>query len=568
MTLFCHLSFLILNLFFNVESVKVQTDLHKIAQVRKLYQTTFFISANYTDAHTFLASEIPNEIYSFGMDNKILYENSSENVLKNMYSLQESIIILYTSNLEEFKPFVDFLIPKLSVRKRPKCLIAYSRNFQHANEMALIDTLKYAWKKKFLDFSFISTPSSSVYYFNPFCSIVYLKKLNDEVEIFPDKLLNLNGHPFYIPNLKHLNNSLFLQSHRKVNINSKFDITFVAKVLNQSLVVKRNLTHPPTSLNHMESHGLDMHTYWPIRYDYLSNYSVSSEVELENFVAIVPVIPLPRSDISFKIYYVFPLTSPIVFFLLYLFNRFQAISRHIRTFDIVQILLSQPIKCLPQKMAHRMIFVTAIIVSVKIMNDFLANTFIMQFEQEEIPFNTHKDLWNSQLQPYTDSYTVKEIKPNDEYLTRIIDRTRIVDNIVDCIETLNNWKNVTCITYEFLAKIYQAKFPDAMKVAKTPVFTVNGRFYVFAKASPYAMKFLEVIRRAREADLMYWEVLVDPCSVFWNFEKETRGAHGKAINSRQLLIILWFGFFVSGVIFIIELIKFNCKKIINYCLSN
>lgn len=97
--------------------------------------------------------ETPNKIYSFRIRNQHqLHDKFSENALKNMYSLQESLVIFYPSNVNETQSFIDYLIPQLYVRQRPKCLIINPRNVEYNNEYDIINVLTYAWKKSFLIF--------------------------------------------------------------------------------------------------------------------------------------------------------------------------------------------------------------------------------------------------------------------------------------------------------------------------------------------------------------------------------------------------------------------------------
>lgn len=67
--------------------------------------------------------------------------------------------------------------------------------------------LKYAWKKKFLDFTVLMTnfgrnklikPFSLLYHLNPFNNIVHKKEFYKGMEIFPEKLNDAYDYPLYI----------------------------------------------------------------------------------------------------------------------------------------------------------------------------------------------------------------------------------------------------------------------------------------------------------------------------------------------------------------------------------
>lgn len=121
-----------------------------------------------------LLKECPNKIYSFGENNQKLYDNTSKNALANMLALQESLVIFYTRDFDKIKFFIDFLIPQLSARDRPKCLIIYTSD--DFNEIDIIKYLKYAWKRQFLDFSVVIDLFFLIYYYNPFNDALYRKQ--------------------------------------------------------------------------------------------------------------------------------------------------------------------------------------------------------------------------------------------------------------------------------------------------------------------------------------------------------------------------------------------------------
>lgn len=211
---FCLYLFIFKFAFFRfTECYENRFNLRKITNVENFHQITLFVSedsSNIFDFKTFLFNEFPSVTYSFSSNNQ---EHSNKFIKissKSQHSLQESLVIFYTRNINKTESFIDFLEVQLSVRKRPKCLITYASNNSEykEDENILVDILKYAWKKNFLDFTIIVTnfeqktlnfSSSLIYYFNPFNNCIYQEQLQDEnIEIFPNKLRNGFGHPIYI----------------------------------------------------------------------------------------------------------------------------------------------------------------------------------------------------------------------------------------------------------------------------------------------------------------------------------------------------------------------------------
>lgn len=192
--------------------------LNKVSQMENFHQIYTFISDTFTDTSELQAVmryETPNKIYLFDTNENQnqLYNKSLKSEGKNIYGLQESLVTFYTSNLNETKSFLNFLVLQLSVEKRPKCLITYSLNDsknedKYENQLDMIDILKYAWDKKFLDFTVIISNSkkniinnliTKIYYFNPFYNLVFTKKIWKKT-----------AHKYLLINLKMRMSILFL----------------------------------------------------------------------------------------------------------------------------------------------------------------------------------------------------------------------------------------------------------------------------------------------------------------------------------------------------------------------
>lgn len=100
----------------------------------------------------------------------------------------------------------------------------------------------------------------------------------------------------------------------------------------------------------------------------------------------------------------------------------------------------------------------------------------------------------------------KEIKIyEDPYLVKIINRFLITDNVNSCMNTLIYWKNLSCIVYAYdpEATVSNYRNPDgsnAVKVVQPSIITLLSGFYWFAKAFPFTKKFLQTMRRDKEAN--------------------------------------------------------------------
>lgn len=542
-------------------------DLHKISEATtSFHQITSFVSDNLTEISDLkILNEFPGEIYSFGgqsgklpklrMDNKL-------RVLGRWYLLQESLVIFYTNNLNEIKSFIYFLVRHLSVRQRPKCLMMYSANsFEHNDEeMYVTDVLKNAWKNKFLDFSIMmadasnKTFNSSFYYLNPFNDIVYLRKFDQIIEIFPEKLHNAYGYPFYLRNywwsfyaseiVRRPNGKI------KINIGHQFTCFFLTKIFNLTL---RELKTFKKSI-HLEELNLGMlfdgmHT---------TKFLVPMIKSNRDIVTFVPTFVIFRRNILFSITYDFMIISFIFSTFFYTFKYFKISTGQFGIFEIVRNLLGQPMVHVPQKLILRIIIVTLNVLFCVVMNVTLSQIMSQVFSP-----NTYKELYDSKLPTYTNEYIIRI--PvfleyfNDPYILNVLNKSLPMADMEKCLYTLSKWKNVSCIyappDQEWIISKYRN--PDgspSMQVTQPPIYSGITFFYQFTDASPFALKFLETMQRIEETQLMHLPALAEKKEIF-NIEKMK--ATSDEFNWNQLLTFFIFGSSISVVAFIIELIVYK-----------
>lgn len=290
-----------------IERSALSLELQKIVEIEKFYQVSAFVSNNFTKMIYFDTStlELPRETYSFVENRQLLYDNTSK-------VLEKSLVIFNTNNLTEIKSFINLLIPQLSVRKRPKCLIIYSsNNFDNEDDkIKIISALKFAWEMKFLDFTVIKENSgmkasvnpSFFYYFNPFNSVVYEQKLqNNSVELFPDKLRNLHGYSirtnwknlFYVQHFKRPNQKLQLY------VSTSYMINFVMNILNLSLeIINITVVNYNSYTCMLEKLNVDFLNAKVIGGgSYSETYLIPADYSPEKTVAFVPIIHTSRSNI-------------------------------------------------------------------------------------------------------------------------------------------------------------------------------------------------------------------------------------------------------------------------------
>lgn len=556
--------------------------------LKSFYQITTFTSDNFIEISGLKKSPFhgyPVLQYSFNESHQnLLFPR--KNLFKHYYSLQESLIIYRTSNLNQTEAFINFLGPHLTVRQRPKCLIDYSSNVNEEQDREeIIDALKYAWKNKFLDITIMVTnlekpqdgQSVLTYQYNPFNDIVYKKESAEEIEkIFPHKLLDGFGYSFY--NSDFDNKKVFTTEHVrrpngkvKVSIDLSYTIDFTARVLNFKNVFKKL----PMKDRHSDS---DYLYTWQTSFSadffkkriYLYEFLIRSVYDSpQHIFAIVPIIRTSKMEISFRALPYVVIISGIISILLYALDCSRISAGKFRMFDLVRIILGQSISHEPQKTVNRIILLTITVATVKIMNDFLLDIISNLIKQEEMPFETYKDLCDSSLKTYTDVFRFKGLKTTDNPdLLQIVDLTELRSyGIHNCFDTLTKWKNVSCIISSTdpekeLSQLDTSDLSPTMKIAQPPLVEGMRKFFCFGYYSPYALKFLKIMQRIEEANLLRWETLgyenpkVSPHPRVFDV-KEPKRSTNVGVKLEQLLMILSFGFAASIIVFIIEMISKN-----------
>lgn len=254
-----------------------------------------------------------------------------------------------------------------------------------------------------------------------------------------------------------------------------------------------------------------------------------------------------------------------------MFRYFQTVLGFIGEFEFVQIFLGQSIKHVPNKLLEKIILLTIIVATVKIMNDFLLDALLIQFENEEMPFDSFEDLYNSKLQTYTNLLYLSnpkflEISESFPYLIKILNSTLTVNKMNSCLNTIMKWKNVSCIDITIDPEYYVSYFrnPDgsaAIKAALPYIYETVHTFYQFANGSPYAIKFQNILQKVEESNLFHWPALVYNDSIKKSIEEINKSPITSEVTAEHLLSILSFGYSLSVTAFCMEFLTFAVIKL-------
>lgn len=175
----------------------------------KPHQITFFINnsdGRYIDEQNYVIKNLTKNISCQTVDLKKLLSGKDNRSLTSSAFLNPRHVTLNII----FDP-VDYatahstvdILAKLSLHDiRPQCLIiSFYKNC--TSEKSIESILKYAWAKKFLDFSILAVDWNehhfntvpNIFSFNPFDEILINSSLVANVQIFPNKLKDVKKHP-------------------------------------------------------------------------------------------------------------------------------------------------------------------------------------------------------------------------------------------------------------------------------------------------------------------------------------------------------------------------------------
>lgn len=520
-----------------------------------------FISINST-ANVPIISEYPNMVFHF---DKTEVQKYNIMLLVSQYVAQKSLIVFYTNDLTIIELFIDFLVQSIPICMRPKCLISLFHT-KFISSTAINRILQFAWSKKFLDFTILDTgpKNSTVHTLNPFYNHTIKERLLNQHQIFPKKLLNVNGYSINLPNLTKIAFKIREKNGvAKVFYNSYLYTHDIFKVMNFN-ISKRNLTicHVRMNSENLKKSNIHMN----IRQNSVFLYTVSGQTfassysDLVPLTALVPVIPVHQTRVSFQVMINCGLILVIIGAFIWGLKRMGISIEEIDIFNVIRLNLGQSIERPPIENVSRIIFLTIVVIHVLIMSNLMLDIVEDQYGQSEVPFDTFEDLDNSQLTIYSIYAHLKklssEVKMQSASLRNIFEKINHINDSIVCVEDLRKYRNVACLMLKDQAKFFEMKYrnPDGsriMKVAQPPIF-IGYFLYYFEPASPYMERFVEIKHRYYESGIIYMITLMDKDLLVVDYTEEV--VTNNQINVHQLVLVVSFGHFFALLAFFVEVV--------------
>lgn len=430
---------------------------------------------------------------------------------------------------------------------KPKCLMIFlSENTLLDNTLRNI--LLRAWALKFLDFSIIKFNSdygAVVYNYNPFTRSCSVNDFKERVDIFPDKLQNMNGYPIklavyndsYFLNVKQnsenqtevegISYPFFDIFSRKLNFTMTFSIY---KPYNYSSLLD-NLFK---KLENNEIHAIPI-TMMSNTFLYGNNHGIGRAIVESKLVMIVPILPVSKVRIA-PVILVYLFIFIIMKFILTVAVLFLKLPpKNWQMLNLFGMLLGMNSQYRPQKLVEKIIFLTVAFLSMKYSSDILVKLVsYVDLVSEEQPFNTFEDIIESKLPIYGMKLMIEKI---EELPQAIKSKILYKASAFDCVKIVNENKSAICIAPCVMAKLLVEMYGrrngiPIMKIAG-PTFNQDYAAFPFERSSPFMERIDSITQRILESGMKEsWKYMQKSIK---NLQK---GDEFTSIKNQGILVIL------------------------------
>ena len=371
---------------------------------------------------------------------------------------------------------------------------------------------KFAWIQKHLDFTVVevrtngTNPEPLVHYLNPFKGIHHCYRLADIADVFPSKLIDLNGYELvalapeyiYVDEFGVLksaidNDKSFLPSLqmiiRKLNISVKLVYSFRMNQLSGMWITVQMIDARGWKTDSsLREYGRYCH----------------------KIMAIVPIIPVTRlNNVDAVIMYitVFIAIAVVVVIFGKVLTKNAASSRYWRIMNMAKLLIGMSVDTQPHNMVQNIFFLIFSFISMIYTADFYSSILDVRFVYGSVPLHTLKQINDSLLPLYTYNKIYEHImfENSDPYIMDINRQKRFqtYEELGPCIELVKNLSRI-CLATENELNVYLKLVPKKVMVTD-PGFPCIYLIYAMNSGSVLYETFQKLLDRLAESGIVtYW----------------------------------------------------------------
>ena len=468
---------------------------------------------------------------------------------------------------------LDIIVKISQLQIKPRFLLILFSNTTSLNRN-LRNFLLYTWTLKVLDFSILIVNSKNqaiLWNFNPFFNVYNSEYIHSELQIFPDKLSNMNQYPFNIA-IYNLKPSLIVRSRnsstgKQIELDGNFiqfvyvfrnELNFSLSYVNISdqdnvLKLRENLFHK------IETGEVQMGPLLcSVRISlYGRKLLFGRPVTNSKRVILVPIITTSKLNFSINMFVnIMVLFSLLLICFWFVASVFRFPKQQWGMLNILALLLGIP-QLEPHRLVERMIFFFLVSVSVKFSSEILSTMTDIKLVHEVQNFNSLKDIVQSNMTIYSYFPVQTDFDDDDDdNLKKILSNTKHTRSLHDCILKLLETKKVGCIaTFEealnSLASYSKSDGSPLLKIAK-PTFHHDFVTHPHEKASPYLEKYNQILQRVLESRIASaWKYMRRRSRVS---SLPNDAAATESMILKPMILIIAVGFTLSTLVFIFEVV--------------
>ncbi|KAJ8668365.1 hypothetical protein QAD02_010028 [Eretmocerus hayati] len=586
-----------------MESKCSDTEYNVIAHILediKFYQILFFLHEFKSQEGSMVhCMEMDSIVKNISTSNSVMFIESSELKTENKIRSYQKIFknprhgtlfitvadIRFTT-LEEamilFKNDLDLLI-SISKSTRPQYLLMI-RTESGLHENSSREILKYAWRKKFLDFTILQFVSncgqckSCLFYnsYNPYNDSHSQQCNFHGSKIFPNKIMNMYQYPLRISLLHRPPYFNFDENQTGHPVNISGSDFGVWDILSQTLNFSMDFVSPKNIVDYAEpipeknfssllqliiSDDIDCSGN-QIYINLVSTDSVLPVGErglttwFDDLIALVPIYQCPTWKIEQNsILILIALTIHVaVIYLVVRILKFN--SQKWLPLYIFQIILGNPVSTTPGRWIERIFFFFLYILSQQYSVNIFARLTDSSLNEFDLgPFYTVDDLMKYQITIENHmNYFNMTFDNDDDSLQKLRNQIVVVNNIMDCPERIAKRERVACfieksVALGFIAMKENTRRPR-MKILNHR-FWSSGKGIIYASHSPYVPTFNKIIQRICECGL--WMRYSQNDGMFQKSSKSNQFERDQLLSKK--ITMVWFcGCVLASIAFFSEII--------------
>ena len=414
------------------------------------------------------------------------------------------------NTFDELQEIFNLIDTSICYMSRPKYLLISNSNAYSNKDIRKF--LSLAWKHYLLDFTvaFIDHKGEiKIVIHNPYFGSTEITEFrNSNIELFPDKLNNINGFKLKVgvssicwPECD-LN---FMGTANKNKWNNLYTgYKYFEKTVNSSTEIIPYVSSASNRLDTIKQNNLSLFFSYNF-VNQMNHYKNSKLLGIEKFVAIVPVSHIKRFEFSAEILYCFLGILSIFIRSAIILKRLKLLHEDWSALLVFQLVLGFAAEIKHKSLQSKILYFTIVCFSIFFASDIILEVAKSKYVSIERPLiYNFEEVFEKNITIYSPMATkAKKMLLENNYVNENL--KIIINNIKKCnrFEDLSKFKNSIRIVSSTIADAMLEKRSDHSK--KYTIIDTNLTGYItallFENNSPYLIKYSKIVDRISETGL-------------------------------------------------------------------